>query len=276
MRVMIRDLHTHSNASDGSLSPQALVAYAVEHGVDVLSITDHDTVNAYKQQGEIDHGAITIIPGIELSTTWNDHSIHVVGLNIDPHNPVLRAGIEKQQQARQERAETIAARLTRLGIDNPFEAVKLLAGDASIGRPHFARHLVNIGKVRDVQTAFRKYLGAGKAGDVKQGWASMPDVNEWIRAAGGVPVLAHPAKYKFTNTKLRVMLEDFRESGGMAVEVVCGRQEPTVTRKIASIALDLELLGSTGSDFHHIDNKWSRPGGFPELPDGIEAVWDAW
>ena len=273
---MIRDLHTHSIASDGSLSPQALVEYAAEHGVDVLSITDHDTVDAYEQLADLRHYPVTIIPGIELSTTWQGCSIHVVGLNIDPNNSGLRAGIEKQQKARGKRAEIIADRLTRLGIDNPYEAVKELAGDASIGRPHFARHLVSIGKVRDVQTAFRKYLGAGKIGDVKQGWASLSEVNEWIRCAGGVPVLAHPAKYKFTNTKLRAMLEDFRETGGLAVEVVCGRQEPTLTRKIANLAIDLDLRGSTGSDFHHAHNKWSRPGGFPTLPDDVGAVWDIW
>ncbi len=273
---MIRDLHTHSSASDGYLSPQALLAFAASHGVDVISITDHDTVNAYDQLILEEDSAVTLIPGIELSSVWQGRSIHIVGLNIDCRNPELLGGITRQQQARDERAKTIAARLTGLDIDNPYEAVRRLAGEASIGRPHFAKHLVDIGKVRDVRTAFRKYLGTGKIGDVTQGWAPMTDVIAWIIAAGGIPVLAHPAKYKFTTTKLRALLADFRDSGGLGVEVVCGRQEPDLTKRLANIAIDLDLLASTGSDFHHPDNKWSRPGGFPALPDNVVPVWDRW
>jgi len=175
-----------------------------------------------------------------------------------------------------DRAKIIAEKLTRLNIENPYAAVKALAGGAGIGRPHFARHLVDIGKVRDVQAAFRKYLGNGKIGDVTQGWASMTDVIDWIITAGGVPVLAHPDKYKFTMTKLRALLADFSESGGLGVEVVCGRQEPDLTRRLAEMAIDFGLLASTGSDFHHPDNKWSRPGGFPALPDNVIPVWDKW
>lgn len=273
---MIRDLHTHTNASDGSLSPVALLRLAEAHDVDVLAITDHDTVDAYVDLKTQNDTRVELIAGIELSTTWQRNSIHIVGLNIDPGNPGLGNGIEQQQKARLERARTIAERLTRLDIDNPYEAVKTLAGDAGIGRPHFAQHLVNIGKVADFQSAFRKYLGAGKMGDVRQGWASMPDVIDWIVAAGGVAVLAHPAKYKFTTTKLRAMLEDFKSYGGGAIEVVSGHQEPALTKRLADHARDFDLLASTGSDFHHPANKWSRPGGFSALPDQLATVWDAW
>ncbi len=273
---MIRDLHIHTNASDGHLPPQALLAFAARHGVDQIAITDHDTVNAYDQLTLEDDIAITLIPGIELSTTWQGRSIHIVGLNIDLRNPALLGGIARQQQARDERARTIAERLTRLDIDNPYAAVKALAGEAGIGRPHFASHLVKIGKVRDTQTAFRKYLGTGKIGDVVQGWASMTDVIDWITRAGGIPVLAHPAKYRFTTTKLRALLADFKDYGGLGVEVVCGRQEPGLTKRLADIAIDLDLLASTGSDFHHPDNKWSRPGGFSPLPENVVPVWDRW
>ena len=262
--------------SDGSLAPVDLLRLAEAHAVDVLAITDHDTVGAYTGLHELNNTAVHLIPGIELSTTWRNNGIHIVGLNIDPLNSVLTAGINKQQQARSERAEIIAERLTRLGIDNPYDDVKSLAGDAPIGRPHFAQHLVNIGKVADLQKAFRKYLGAGKIGDIRQGWASMPDVIDWIAAAGGVAVLAHPAKYKFTTTKLRAMLEDFKDYGGRAMEVVSGHQQPALTRRLADMASDFDLLASTGSDFHHPANKWSRPGGFSTLPDQIETVWDAW
>ena len=273
---MIRDLHTHSNASDGFLTPEALIALAASNAVDVLSITDHDTINAYETLGVIDDLALTLIPGIELSTSWQRRSIHIVGLNIDLKNHELLEGIKRQQQSRDERARIIAAKLTRLNIDNPYAAVKILAGDASIGRPHFARHLVNIGKVRDVKSAFKKYLGTGKIGDVIQGWASMTDVIGWINAAGGIAVLAHPAKYKFTTSKLKALLEDFKDAGGLGVEVVCGGQQPAVTKRLAGLVNDFALLASTGSDFHHPDNKWSRPGGFPALPDNVTPVWDRW
>ena len=273
---MIRDLHTHSNASDGHLSPQALLALAASHRVDVLAITDHDTVNAYDGLVADPDSTVTVVPGIELSTSWRGRSIHIVGLNIDTKNSKLLGGIARQQQAREDRAKIIAEKLTRLNIENPYAAVKALAGGAGIGRPHFAKHLVDIGKVRDVQAAFRKYLGNGKIGDVTQGWASMTDVIDWITTAGGVPVLAHPDKYKFTMTKLRALLADFRDSGGLGVEVVCGRQEPDLTRRLAGMAIDFDLLASTGSDFHHPDNKWSRPGGFPELPENVIPVWDRW
>ena len=273
---MIRDLHTHTNASDGSLSPIELLRLAEEHDVDVLAITDHDTVSAYEGLQELNDTSVYVIPGIEFSTTWQSNGIHIVGLNIDPLNPELSDGIARQQQARGERARKIAARLTRLDIDDPYDAVSELAGDAGIGRPHFAQHLVNIGRVPDHQTAFRKYLGAGKIGDIRQGWASMSEVIEWIVAAGGLPVLAHPAKYKFTTTKLRAMLEDFKENGGLAVEVVSGHQQPSLTKRLGELAGDFELLASIGSDFHHPANKWSRPGGFPAIPDQLAAVWDAW
>ena len=273
---MIRDLHTHSNASDGSLSPKALLAFAAEHRVDVLAITDHDTLDAYDQLGAMDQSPVTLIPGIELSTTWNGHGIHILGLNIDPKNLSLRTGVARQQQTRAKRARTIAERLTRLGIDNPYDAVKRMAGSASIGRPHFARHLVDIGKVRDIRSAFRKYLGAGKMGDIKQGWASMSEVVDWIVAADGVPVLAHPAKYKFTTTKLRAMFDDFKDAGGLGAEVVCGPQDEVVTKRLAGLAVDHELMASTGSDFHHPALKWSRPGGFPPLPRNVTPVWSTW
>ena len=273
---MIRDLHTHSNASDGSLSPEELLAYASDHNVDVLAVTDHDTLGAYDQIGPTDQLPVTLIPGIELSTTWNGHGIHVLGLNVDPQNQSLRNGVARQQRTRAERARTIAERLTRLGIDNPYDAVKRIAGRASIGRPHFARHLVEIGKVRDIRSAFRKYLGAGKIGDVKQGWASMAEVIDWIVAAGGIPVLAHPAKYKLTTTKLRAMFDDFKEAGGQGAEVICGPQDASVTKRLAELVNDHEMMASAGSDFHHPAAAWSRPGAFPSLPPNVMPVWDAW
>jgi predicted metal-dependent phosphoesterase TrpH len=273
---VIYDLHTHSNASDGHFAPAELLRHAAENDVDVISITDHDTVAAYKALPDPSKLPVQLLTGIELSTMWQKRSIHIVGMNIDPDNAVLQAGIESQQRARRIRAKKIAERLTTLGLDNPIDAVLELAGNAIIGRPHFAQHLVAIGKVPDVQTAFRKYLGAGKVGDVKQGWARLEDVIDWINAAGGVAILAHPTKYRFTMTKLRAMLDDFTAAGGRGIEVVCGHQEANLTRRLADVANEFELFASSGSDFHHPASKWSRPGGFSRLPENVTPVWDAW
>lgn len=273
---MIYDLHTHSTASDGTLSPPALLAHAAECGVDVLSITDHDTVAAYELLGDPPPTGPTLVPGIELSTTWAGRGVHVVGLNIDPSNPVLRAGIAAQQAARIERAETIASRLEKLGLGNARIEVADTAGDAGVGRPHFARYLVDNGYVKDIGTAFRKYLGDGKPGDVRNGWAALDDVVRWIRAAGGSAVLAHPAKYRLTRTKLCALIEEFIAAGGVAIEVVSGPQEPGITRRLGALAVEFGLAVSGGSDFHHPSSTWSAPGRFPRIPDSLRPVWDLW
>jgi predicted metal-dependent phosphoesterase TrpH len=273
---MIHDLHMHSSASDGSLDPSDLVEHVRKHGVDVMSITDHDTVDAYEAlRGKVPEG-VTLIPGIEFSTTWMGRGIHVLGLNIDIDDESLRSGVAVQAAARRQRAELIADRLAVAGIEHPLEAVVTLAGNSAIGRPHFARHLVEIGAVRSVRAAFQKYLGAGKPGDVRMLWAELPDVVEWIRASGGIAVLAHPAKYGMTVTKLRALLRDFCDTGGAGIEVVCGRQDEATTRRMATLASDFNLAASTGSDFHTPDQHWTRPGGFPSLPLDLEPVWNRW
>ena len=241
-----------------------------------MSITDHDSTAAYRAIRAALPAGLTLIPGIELSTSWMDRGIHILGLSIDIDNATLTAGVASQAAARERRAVQIANRLERSGIDNPLTAVRALAGDAAIGRPHFARHLVEIGAVRNIRAAFRKYLGAGKPGDVRQTWASMPDVISWIRASGGLAVLAHPAKYRMTNTKLRALTEDFVAAGGAGMEVVSGRQDAATTRRLSSLAADFDLAASTGSDFHSPEHHWSRPGSFTPLPDGLTPVWDCW
>ncbi|MEO1204082.1 MAG: PHP domain-containing protein [Pseudomonadota bacterium] len=273
---MIHDLHMHSSASDGSLDPAELVDYVREHGVDVMSITDHDTVDAYAALKDVELGGVTLIPGIELSTTWMGRGVHVVGLNIDIETEALQSGIAAQTAARHQRAELIADRLARAGIDHPLEAVAALAGNTAIGRPHFARHLVDTGVVRNVRAAFQKYLGAGKPGDVRMLWAELPEVVEWIRLSGGIAVLAHPAKYGLTWTRLRALLDDFRRAGGAGIEVVCGRQDDATTRRLATLASEFGLAASSGSDFHSPKQHWTRPGGFPPLPSQLEPVWTRW
>jgi predicted metal-dependent phosphoesterase TrpH len=274
--VMIYDLHTHSTASDGSLTPDELLAFAVANGVDAVAITDHDTLDAYAGISACRSSALQVVPGIELSTTWNGRGIHVVGLNINIKNDTLLGGIARQKSAREKRARTIAERLQRFGVDDAFSSAKAIAGDAPIGRPHFAQHLVSLGLAKDTRAAFRKFLGAGKPGDVKDGWASLEEVIHWIRAAGGTAVLAHPAKYRMTNTKLGLLLKDFRAAGGSAMEVVTGHQAPNVTAILAQLAMDFGLAASCGSDFHDRSQTWSLPGRFTPLPSRLTPVWNQW
>ncbi|MGI9224480.1 MAG: PHP domain-containing protein [Woeseiaceae bacterium] len=272
---MIYDLHSHSNASDGALAPAHLLCHAADCGVDVLAITDHDTLDAYKSLHE--HlPDVRLVTGIELSTSWNRIGVHIVGLNIDPANAILQDGVARQKRTRLERACTIAERLRRCGIPDCFDAVVGIAGSGYIGRPHFAQHLVAEGIVKDTKTAFRKYLGAGKPGDVRHGWAALDEVVHWIKAAGGTAVLAHPAKYGLTKTRTRALAKDFRQCGGRAIEVVCGRQQDSVTTYLAELANELDLDASCGSDFHDPGFTWSRPGGFEPLPAGVRPVWEAW
>jgi predicted metal-dependent phosphoesterase TrpH len=272
---VIFDLHSHSNASDGALDPDALLVHAHECGVDALAITDHDTLAAFDRV-DTSVARTRLIPGIELSTAWRGHGIHIVGLDVDPACAALRSGVERQQRARQERARLIARRLKSTGLPNVLGAVLEIANGEPAGRPHFAAHLVRAGIAKDTRTAFRKYLGPGKPGDVRHCWASLPEVVRWIVQAGGTAVLAHPAKYRLTRTRLRALATEFRDAGGTAIEVVCGQQAPNTTTHLARLATDMDLAASCGSDFHHGGNRWSRPGGFPPLPEDLRPVWTAW
>jgi predicted metal-dependent phosphoesterase TrpH len=273
---VIYDLHTHTNASDGRLSPEALADLAVSRGVAVLAITDHDTVAGCERLATSGLPGLTLVPGIELSTSWRGRGVHVVGLRIDPANATLAAGIAAQQRARRARAEKIAYRLERRGAGRLLDAAERHAGDAPIGRPHFARALVETGAARDMKTAFRRYLGAGKPGDVRNGWAALDEVIAWIHAAGGDAVLAHPAKYTLTATKLRELVADFAAASGDAIEVCCGSQAPAVTALVSAVAGEYGLKASAGSDFHGPVSSWSAPGRYSPLPGGIATIWDQW
>jgi predicted metal-dependent phosphoesterase TrpH len=272
---VIYDLHSHSTASDGSLDPDALLRHAAACGVHALAITDHDTLAAFDTV-DTSITQTRLIPGIELSTAWRTSGVHVVGLDIDPDCEALREGVRQQQQARHERAGIIARRLRSAGLPEMLDDVLHIAAGKPAARPHFAAHLVRTGIAKDTRAAFRKYLGAGKAGDVRHCWAALPEVVRWIVQAGGTAVLAHPAKYRLTKTRLRALATDFRAAGGTAIEVVCGPQSANTTGQLARLATDLGLAASCGSDFHHGDNRWSRPGGFPPLPDAVCPVWTTW
>ena len=270
---MIFDLHSHTTFSDGSLKPHELMSRAVEKGVDVLAITDHDTLDAY-QQGSLDNDKLKLVTGIELSTQWQTSGIHVLGLNIDTGNDSIKTAAKSQSDARLERARCIGEKLEKKGINNAYEEARKLSPGSYIGRPHFAQHLINIGKVNSMNAAFKKYMGDGKAGDVKQHWAELPQIIQWILDAGGVPVLAHPMKYKLTRTRLIRLLDDFKASGGQGMEVVSGQQLPYQTQEMAKLCESKGLLASCGSDFHMPGKRWAELGNFSPLPGNVSPVWD--
>lgn len=253
--------------------PQALFQRAIENDVDVLSITDHDTVDAYLNQ-PLPPLPLRLVPGIEFSTQWENTGIHVLGLNIEPASDAIGEGTRFQTRARKERAERIALNLARKGIADSLEGAKQFSNGGYIGRPHFAQYLVNSGKVRSMQEAFRKYLGDGKAGDVRQHWADLPRIVDWIRDAKGIAVLAHPLKYKLTRSKLKRLLAGFVQAGGQGIEVISGQQTIQQTADMARLCEQLELLGSCGSDFHMPGKHWGELGRFAKLPAHVTPVWD--
>lgn len=274
---MIYDLHTHSNASDGILTPEALVSRALVRGVTHLAITDHDTLSALPQAySHAKASGLDLISGIEFSTQWRGRGVHLVGLNMDLSGPSLLAAVHSQAEARTTRALEIARRLEKLGIPDVWAGARQFAGSEALGRPHFAQYLMHKGYVPSMQAAFKKYLGAGKAGDVQQCWLEPEEIVAAITDAGGIAVLAHPLKYSLTHTKLRALVTDFSEWGGQAMEVISGQQNSMDTQLMARVAQQYQLYASCGSDFHVPDRPWQELGAFGKLPESCTPVWRSW
>ncbi len=278
---MTTDLHCHTTASDGQLTPNELIERAKQQGVSRLAITDHDSMDGYfevceQADVEVEREQFQLIAGVELSCIWGKALIHIVGLKVDPKVPVLVEGLQSQQLAREQRAVIIAQKLEKLGFSGALEYASALAGDGQVGRPHFARFLVEKGHVSSISQAFKKYLGAGKPGDVKLTWPALETVVSWIVASGGQAVLAHPLKYKMTATKLRALIADFKAAGGVAIEVVSGKQTADQTQHLAQLSQRYQLLASIGSDFHQPDQPWNELGQMGELPKSCEPVWSGW
>lgn len=276
MRV---DLHCHTTASDGALSPLALCQRAAEHGVELLAITDHDSVAGIRAAREAlrEHPlpALRLLTGVEYSTVWNHLGVHVVGLGVDEGHAATLEACRFFDEARRTRADMIGARLAKLRMPGATEGALALAGEAQIGRPHFARYLLAQGYVRSEDEAFDRFLGSGKPGDVKSLWPPLAQVVDWIRAAGGVPVLAHPIKYRQTGARLRRLVADFAACGGGAVEVVVGRQLADESRFVAQLCTQHGLAASVGSDFHG-PSPWCELGVINALPAGCVPVWERW
>lgn len=269
------DLHCHSTASDGTLSPTALVQRAHEQGVTALALTDHDTVAGLDEaQMAATAAGIHLIPGIELSTSWQNKCLHIVGLGIDPNYPPLCEATHKLQIMRIERAEKIAEKLAKKRIPGALEAVKKAAGEGMITRSHFADFLLSQFHVSTQQEAFDRYLGAGKAAFVPTTWSDMALAVDWISQSGGVAVLAHPLRYKLTASWMKRLLAAFKEAGGRGMEVITGRYNSDEIKTLAAYATRFELAGSVGSDFHSPSNQWIELGRLAPLPDNIKPVWE--
>ncbi len=276
-RLTLIDLHCHTNCSDGTLTPLQLLQLAQESGVQKLAITDHDTVAAYSQLEDIIQGsAVELIPGVEFSSQWDKHSVHIVGLNIDLQHPTLHTAVAHQFVVRGQRAMRIGFKLAQLGFGDAYAGALQLAGDAVICRPHFARYLVQQGVVTSHASAFEKYLGAGKLADIQNIWPELTTVIGWILDCGGVPVLAHPSRYKMTRSKRMNLIRDFTEAGGLALEVCCANQAHGVAEHMADICEQYNLHASVGSDFHSPNYHWVKLGKYPPLPKRCLPVWQLW
>lgn len=277
------DLHCHTTASDGKLAPSALVARAAERGVRTLAITDHDTVDGFRsaKQAAADHG-IRLISGIELSCVWGGATIHIVGLNFDPQSEVMLAAEQAQIEARKQRSVIIAEKLSKkLRHEINIKDIQAIAGGDGepselVGRPHFAQYLIDHKLVADMGSAFRKYLGAGKIGDVKANWPELEKVVRWIVESGGTAVMAHAHLYNMTRTKLRACMDDFVDAGGSALEVAYGKMDANQQGQMVALAKDYSLLGSCGSDFHGPNRFGLDLGVMPAFPKDIKPVWSNW
>lgn len=274
---MIYDLHSHSNHSDGLLSPADVVQRAKDNGVDVLALTDHDTLSGLAEaQAAADQLGLKLIPGVEISVSWGKRVFHVVGLKIDAENKQLCDGLQELTKQRHSRAQKIAERLEKCGIENALTAAKDLAGEGNVTRTHFARAILAAGKAKSEADAFGKYLAQGKKAYVKTQWAGLDEAVNWIKAAGGVAVLAHPARYKMSQTVMREFLGDFVRAGGAGLEILNGGLSADMIRQNIRLAERFGLQGSAGSDFHNPAFPWTDLGRLPAMPREITPIWHSW
>lgn len=271
------DLHSHSTASDGVLSPSQLVRHAQTQGIEMLALTDHDSTAGLAEAAQTAHAIrLRLVPGVEVSVTWGHDVVHVVGLNIDATHIELQQGLAGLRQFRDWRAEEIARKLARHGIASAYEGAKAYAQGEIVGRTHFARFLVEQGHARSIREVFRSFLVRGKPGYVPGQWASLEQAVAWITGAGGQAVVAHPARYKLSSQQLGSMLSQFKECGGAGIEVVSGSHTADDCANMARYAKRFGLLASVGSDYHGPETSWLDLGRLPLLPAGCRAIWETW
>ncbi len=272
------DLHSHSTVSDGLLTPAQVTARAASRGVDVYALTDHDEIGGLAEAAAtaLDTG-MRFVCGAELSTSWEDVTLHIVGLGIDPENHALTEGLATIRSGRNTRARRIAASLEAAGIPGAYEgALRYVTSEQLISRTHFARFLVDAGRAKDVKEVFKRYLVAGTPGYAAHQWASLKQSIDWIHGAGGQAVLAHPGRYKITRSDMRRLLSEFRELGGEGIEVLSPSHTPAQYAEYAGYARVYGLLASCGSDYHGPGESWMDLGDLPDLPGGVVPIWKDW
>ncbi len=269
------DLHTHTTASDGVLTPVQLVQRACKQGVNILAITDHDTTAALSEANQ----AITqyqlplqLISGVEISTLWEKIEIHIVGLNFDPDHPAMVNLLAEQQQKRVDRAIAIAEKLEKAGIENALLGTQQIAGRDMLTRAHFARYLIQCGKARSVAEVFKRYLAKGKIGYVPAQWCDIRTAVHAIHLAGGKAVLAHPGRYQLSTKWLKRLLQFFAEQQGDAIEIAQCQQPPMERKQLADYAIHYDLSVSMGSDFHQ-PCPWIELGRNLWLPKEVKPIW---
>jgi 3',5'-nucleoside bisphosphate phosphatase len=269
------DLHAHSIYSDGTLTPRALVARAHGQGVQLFALTDHDEVSGIREAQEAAAAlGLRFVPGVEVSVTFAGHTVHIVGLDIDPTNEALLAGLAHTRSGRMRRAQAMADGLAAVGIADTLDGALKYAGNLDlVSRTHFARYLVERGVCSDTREVFGRFLVEGKPGYVPHQWAGLAEAVRWIRDAGGVPILAHPARYKLTSTELWALFEQFREAGGVAVEVSTSSHSADDRKRFAQMARDFGLEASRGSDFHGPGESNAELGSAAPLPRDLTPVW---
>jgi predicted metal-dependent phosphoesterase TrpH len=271
------DLHCHSNASDGTLSPEALAERAAANGVELWALTDHDELSGLPRAREaaLDVG-MDYLTGTEISVSFAGETVHIVGLGFDADDDGIRAGLATTRSGRRQRAMDMAAGLARVGIAGAFEgALRYVGNPGLISRTHFARFLVDTGVCPDTHSVFRRYLTDGKPGYVPHAWARLGDAVRWITQAGGMAVIAHPGRYKFSPTAEYALITEFIAHGGRALEVMTGSHSAAEQIRYGATAREFDLLASRGSDFHSPGESRTELGTLPDLPGGLLPVWDA-
>ena len=268
------DLHNHSYYSDGLFSPSEVIKYADEAGCDLFALTDHDTTDGLSEAKQMaDKLSVDLVSGVEISAFWRNMTIHVIGLDIDIDNDILQAGLGHNQQLRKDRAEKIAFELWRAGIKDALEKTQALSKKDMLTRTHFAQMLIGEGYCKDMKSVFRRYLTEKKPGGVRVEWKNIDEVVGWIHAAGGKAVLAHPFRYRMTQTKIKNMLMDFKEVLGDGVEVVTATSTDEEITLSNQWAKEYKLLSSCGSDYHGWPNQRIQIGCLRDLPNPDNAIW---
>ncbi len=273
--ILNADLHCHSVISDGTLTPEALAARAKANGVELWALTDHDEIGGQQRAAAAAHAeGMHYLTGVEISVTFIGQTVHIVGLGFDADNPALVQGLAQTRGGRSQRALDMASGLAKAGIEGAFEGALKFAGNHDlISRTHFARFLVESGVCRDTNEVFRKYLVEGKPGYVEHRWATLKDAVTWITQAGGMAVIAHPARYKFSANQEFALFTEFKGHGGQGVEVITGSHTPAEYLVYAETAKEFGLFASRGSDFHSPDESHTELGTLPFLPGSVTPIW---